>query len=114
MKKLSADAFRRARTFLTSHARPLERALFAHEFEGASAKPALDALTAFRNADGGFGRALEPDLRTPGSNALHVMTGLDVLRELHAKDTEPLVRGAIGWLVEQYDPAIPGWRCVPP
>jgi hypothetical protein len=114
MKKLSASAFRRAQTFLESQARPLERALFAHEFGGAPAEPAFAALAAFQNADGGFGRALEPDLRLPDSSALATQTALDLLRELGATDAHPLVRAALRWLAERFDPAIPGWRAVPP
>jgi hypothetical protein len=114
MKKLSAPSYARARDFIRRCARPLEQALFAHEFEGAPAEPALAALAAFRNADGGFGRALEPDLRAPTSSALAALTALDQLRDLGRDSHEPLVRSAIGWLVERFDPEIPGWRCVPP
>ncbi len=113
MKKLSEPSYRRARDFLRAQARPLERALFAHEFEAAPVRPVLDALAAFRNADGGFGGALEPDLRMPASSALATATALDVLRELGADHTEPLVCGAVAWAVERFDPEVPGWRYVP-
>ncbi|HTO53676.1 MAG TPA: hypothetical protein VMR50_09835 [Myxococcota bacterium] len=114
MKKLSTAGFSRARDFIRSQARPLERALFAHEFEGAPAEPALAALAEFRNSDGGFGRALEPDLRAPGSSALAALTALDLLRDLGCDARDSLVRSAIGWLVDRFDPEIPGWRCIPP
>ncbi len=113
MKKLSTASFHKAAGYLRANARPLERALFAHEFEGAPARPVLEALAAYRNPDGGFGRALEPDLRMPASSALATATALDVLRELDADDTEPLVRAALAWVVECFDPEVPGWRYVP-
>jgi hypothetical protein len=113
MKKLSVSSYRRAADYLRANARPLERALFAHEFEGAPARPALDALAAYRNPDGGFGAALEPDLRMPASSVLATATALDLLRELGAPDTDPFVRGALAWVVERFDPEIPGWRYVP-
>jgi len=112
MKKLAAAAYSRARTFLQAQARPLERARFAQHFEGASARPVLDALAAFRNADGGFGRALEPDLRQPESSPLATETALELLRESGAPASEPLVRGAVLWLVERFEPELPGWRAV--
>jgi hypothetical protein len=113
MKKLSAASFRRARDFIRTQARPLERALFAHELEGAPREPVVEALAAYRNPDGGFGGALEPDLRMPASTVLATSTALDVLRELGADDAEPLVRGALAWTVARFDPEIPGWRYVP-
>ncbi|MFI5317172.1 MAG: hypothetical protein ACHQ6T_15835 [Myxococcota bacterium] len=113
MIKLSADSYRRARGFLLTEARPLERALFLREFEGAPAAPVFAALADYRNADGGFGHALEPDLRMAASSALATATGLDVLRELGADDTQPLVRGALAWVAERFDAQIPGWRYVP-
>jgi hypothetical protein len=113
MIKLSAASYRRARDFILARARRLERALFAREFEGAPAPPALAALAEYRNADGGFGGALEPDLRMAASSALATATALDVLRELGADDAEPLVRGALAWVAERFDPGIPGWRYVP-
>ena len=46
MKKLSAPNFRRARDFLHGQARPLERALFAHEFEAGPRDAVQEALAA--------------------------------------------------------------------
>lgn len=114
MMKLAAPAYRRARDYLYSQARPLDRALFAHAFEGGSRQAVLEALAAYQNADGGFGRALEPDVRLPDSSALATLTGLDVLREIDAGAAEPLVRRALAWVVAAYDEALPGWRSVPP
>ena len=79
MKTLSGRAFERASRFLLEQARPLERALFRQRFEGAGAEGALVALSAFQNEDGGFGRALEPDLRSPSSSALATAIGLQTL-----------------------------------
>jgi len=114
MKKLSAPAYRRARDFLHTQARPLERALFAHAFEGGPRAAPLQALAAYQNPDGGFGRAIEPDVWLPESSGIATLTGLDVLQDLGAGADEPGVRRALAWVVAQYDPAIPGWRCVPP
>lgn len=113
MKKLSAASFQKARDFIRAQARPLERAQFAHEFEGAPAPPVREALASYRNPDGGFGGALEPDLRMPGSTALATSTALDVLRELGAEDSDPFVRDALAWSVARFDPEVPGWRYVP-
>lgn len=62
---LSKQAFETARSFLRTRARRLDQAVFEYRFEGGSASAVLDALGEYQNPDGGFGRALEPDLRTP-------------------------------------------------
>ncbi len=113
MKKLTAPAYQRARDFLRAHARPLERAQFAREFEGGPPAAVREALAAFRNPDGGFGNALEPDLPMPASSVLATTTALDVLHELGASDSDPFVRDALAWLVARVDPELPGWRYVP-
>ena len=58
MKQLSCEAFARARRFIITQGRPLERALFRYRFEGAAVEGVLDELARFQNEDGGFGRAL--------------------------------------------------------
>ena len=54
-------------------------------------------MAAYRNDDGGFGHALEPDCRAPGSQPAAVEMALRVLDEADAWD-EDLVRGACDWL----------------
>ena len=57
-----------------------------------------DAVAAYRNADGGFGHALEPDLRTAASQPAAVEMALRIMDLTDAWD-ERLVRDAIDWLV---------------
>ena len=53
---------------LRHEARPLERALFAHAFEGGGRTAVLAALVPYQNDDGGFGHALEPDWGAPSNS----------------------------------------------
>ncbi|MYU47712.1 hypothetical protein GTV15_07535, partial [Streptomyces sp. SID7803] len=53
----------RAEQFIWLTARVLEQRRFAHQFLAAGADPVETALTAYANEDGGYGHALEPDLR---------------------------------------------------
>jgi hypothetical protein len=46
----------------------------------------VDALRAYRNEDGGYGHALEPDLRGPDSHPIHSDFGLRTLDEAGARD----------------------------
>ena len=61
------------------HARLLDRLRFRVLFEGASPEPLVTAIAAYQNADGGFGHALEPDLRGPESEPIPVWTALWLL-----------------------------------
>jgi hypothetical protein len=114
MRQLGREAFERARHFLVTQARPFERALFEYRFEGASVDGALAELARFQNEDGGFGRALEPDLRTPSSSALVTGIGLRMLRELGCQADHPMVRKAVAYLITTYDEAAQVWRVAPP
>ncbi|MDQ1015855.1 hypothetical protein [Streptomyces afghaniensis] len=69
----------RAERFVWLTARVLEQRLFAHHFRGGAADPVETALDAYRNEDGGYGHALEPDLRGPVSQPLHTAHALRVL-----------------------------------
>ncbi|MET8831267.1 hypothetical protein ABZX40_40235 [Streptomyces sp. NPDC004610] len=69
----------RAGRFIWLTARVLEQRLFAYHFLGGDADPVETALDAHRNADGGYGHALEPDLRGPVSEPLHAVHALRVL-----------------------------------
>jgi hypothetical protein len=112
MRTLTAEAFNRAKAFMHESARPLERARFAHEFEGGRRQAVLAALEAFRNDDGGFGHALEPDLWMPSSSVLCTVEGLHVLREVHVPASHAFVTGAVDWLVAAFDPKLAAWRSV--
>ncbi len=58
----------------------------------------LEALRGYRNADGGFGHALEPDLRCPASQPAPTLHALAVLNEAGAADSE-MARDARAWIV---------------
>ncbi|WP_328355478.1 hypothetical protein OG800_14895 [Streptomyces sp. NBC_00445] len=69
----------RAEQFVWLTARVLEQRLFAHHFLHGSPDPVETALDAYRNEDGGYGHALDPDLRGPVSQPLHTGLALRVL-----------------------------------
>jgi hypothetical protein len=113
MKQLSREAFGRARRFLKAQARSVDRTLFEYRFEGGPAEPVLAALAAYQNEDGGFGHALEPDMRTPSSSALATGIGLRILAELDMPADHKMVRKAVEYLQATFDPDSKVWRVVP-
>lgn len=114
MRTLDSGQWNAARNFLLNQARPLEAARFRFHFEHGTAEAVLAALTAFQNSDGGFGHALEPDLRTPASSALATSVALQILAEVHAPAAHPLVQGAIAYLLASYDAMTQRWCMIPP
>lgn len=100
--------------FVRAHARPLDVALFDFWFRGGPAGAVEAALVHFQNADGGFGNALEPDFRLPGSSVMATTVALQYLRKIDAPETAPLVADAIRFLNATFDPAVGGWAGLPP
>jgi hypothetical protein len=91
------DLLENAAGFVWRTGRLLDRHRFAHLFLGGDRAPVLAALAAYQNPDGGFGNALEPDLRGPGSQPEPVEVAFRVLDEVGAMD-DPMVTRACDWL----------------
>ncbi len=71
-----ATALAAASTFLTGHARLLDRHRYGFLVGRGDPQATLSALAAYRNADGGYGHGLEPDLRSPESHSAGQRCGL--------------------------------------
>ena len=78
-----------------------------------SSDSVLKELLKYQNDDGGFGNALEPDLRTPGSSALATSVGLRILKEINCHSGDSAVSRTVKYLVESYNESIDAWRIVP-
>jgi hypothetical protein len=90
--------FDAAADFLAGHARVLDKRVFQRLFQNGGPAPVRDAVAAYRNDDGGFGHALEPDLRTAASQPAAVEMALRIMDVADAWD-ERLVKDACDWLV---------------
>lgn len=86
-----------AEQFVHANARLLDRHRLAVLLSDAPIAPVLNALRAYANPDGGFGHALEPDVRAPESEPSATLHALDVLEEIGALD-DPMVSGAAAWV----------------
>jgi len=91
--------FDSAAAFMAARARVVDRRMFQRLFAPGSysAGAVRDAVAAYRNSDGGFGLALEPDLRTATSQPAAVEMALRLLDAADEWDTR-LVTGAVDWL----------------
>jgi hypothetical protein len=86
-----------ATRLIYTNARLLERRRLAHLLDGADPEPILLVLRAHRNADGGFGHAIEPDMRAPDSQPVGIHTALEILHQVGAID-DPMIGPAADWL----------------
>ena len=82
----------KAADFIWSNARLVERRLFANRFAGGTAEAVVTALRAYQNEDGGFGQALEADLRGPDSQPIHVDMAFRIMHECGAQAPEVVTR----------------------
>jgi hypothetical protein len=92
-----------AEQFILANARLLERHRMAMLLHEGPVSPVVTTLRAYRNADGGFGHALEPDVRTPESEPASTLHALEVLAEAGALD-DPMVVDALAWIGQISDP----------
>jgi hypothetical protein len=110
---LGKEAYGKARHFLLSGtARKLEAALFRYEFERGPLEEVYLELEKFRNNDGGFGRALEPDLRCEASSALATTTALQLLLSMDRRN-EAMIGSAMQYLLNAYEDSRNGWDIIP-
>jgi hypothetical protein len=86
-----------AERFVLGDARLLDRHRLAMLLHGAGPEAALAALAAYRNEDGGFGHALEPDVRAPESETTAALQALELLEELGAGEGE-MARDVAAWV----------------
>lgn len=86
-------------SFVATHARILERRRLDHLLGGTPPDDVLTALDSYCNPDGGYGWALEPDLRSATSQPVAAMHALEVLAEV--RDTSGRAPRLCDWLAGQ-------------
>lgn len=82
---------------MATHARTIDRRRLEVLLDGADPGPALAALRGHRNADGGYGWALEPDQRSPSSQPAGALHALEMCDEAAPART-PLAAEVCDWL----------------
>ena len=92
-----------AERFVLANARLLDRHRLAVALHEAPVEPLLEALRAYRNVDGGFGHALEPDIRAPTSEPSATLRALEVLAEVDALD-DAMAGEAARWVASVAEP----------
>ena len=109
--KLPKDNYLKARDFILTNARMIERRLFEFHFANWDMNGVFHAVYAYRNSDGGFGHGMEPDTASPESQPLFSIMALETLdevgyltKEIILKDFMPYFesitteKGGIPWM----------------
>ena len=86
-----------AASFMQGHARMVDRRRFDLAVGAGGAGAALDAVSAYRNADGGYGWGLEPDLRSAESQPAGALHAFEVFAEA-GPVTSPEALALCDWL----------------
>lgn len=86
-----------ASAFITTQARALDRRRFERLLGQPDSAGVIDALTAYRNPDNGFGWGLEPDLRSRTSQPAAALHAFEAIAEV-APATTPMAAALCDWL----------------
>jgi hypothetical protein len=102
-RTLSQERYQSALSLIDTVGRPLDAALLRWALGAAGPEPALVALSAYQNRDGGFGNGLEPDVQSPASSAIATSVALRFLVRLGAPASQPMVAATLDWLDRAID-----------
>lgn len=111
MKTISKDQVEK---YIIEHARPVDIALYNYHFRNGDAGAVMQELAKFQNKDGGFGYAVEPDMRLPKSTALATWMAFQFIKKIDVDPNDKVIRSALDYLVETYDNERNGWSIVRP
>jgi hypothetical protein len=92
-----------AASFMTTHARLLDRRRFELLTGATTTDAVLAAVDGYRNPDGGYGWGLEPDLRAPESQPGGALHAFEVFEEI-APATAAQATGLCDWLASASTP----------
>lgn len=111
MSKISLTKFEK---FLQTNARPVDLALYNYFFQNGDAQVVSQELSKFQNEDGGFGNAIEPDLRLPQSTALGSWMAFGYINAISADLRLDVIRRGLNYFIDTYDAERNGWAIVRP
>lgn len=105
-------AVEKARAYVNRNGRPVDAAELAFHLGRGRADATVEMLYAYRNPDGGFGHAFEPDVRYPGSTVLATSVALQCMVRTKVDPYHPLVGGAMRFILDTYDMRTKNWPLV--
>lgn len=110
---LDSNSFKKAKGFISRHARPLEQKIFHYHFDNGTTGEIFDELIACQNGDGGFANSQEPDFRSELSSVLSSSHALRIFRDYGISKDADTVKRAIRYLLETFDDTKRVWKLIP-
>lgn len=108
---LTEQQFENIKNWVHLNAREMELTMWKYHFEDGSKEDVLSALSAYQNADGGFGHALEADNWNPNSSPITTLHAIKMLNDLEYFDlSHAIYQGIMAYLTSQKDLMDNGWR----
>jgi len=74
----------------------------------------MKQLAMYQNVDGGFGNALEPELRLPQSTALATWMAFRIMDEVNVGANNEVLQDGLNYLIDSYDQVRTGWAIIRP
>lgn len=106
------SCIQKAIDYVYRHARPVDAAELAFHLGQGSCDVVLNLLSAYQNPDGGFGHAIEPDVRCATSTVLATTVAMQRMVRVQVNPYHPMVLSAIRYLVDQYELTTKNWPLV--
>jgi hypothetical protein len=108
---LDPSSFQLISNWMYRNARPLDLARWRFHFESGDKEEVLSALSAYQNADGGFGHGIEPDCWNPNSWPIGAQVACKILKEIDFFDKKhPIIRGILRYLDNGANFTGKGWH----
>jgi len=108
----SREDYNKALHYFKHHGRTLDYHLVKNIAEDCKSE-VMDALLSFQNEDGGFGNALEPDLRLPNSSAIATEVAINIMTSLAIEDLD-IFNPIIDYLEKTFNHEKGYWVACPP
>jgi len=97
--KLTNKELETIRRWMYREARPIDLARWQYHFENGTQNEVIQLLSAYQNADGGFGHGLEADSANPNSSPIQTWCAVEVLEEIGFGETyHPIIQGILDYL----------------
>ena len=111
---LQKDQIKKIEVYIENYARPLDRALYNFHTHAGSADSVFAALAKYQNEDGGFGNALEPDMRQPQSTSIATWFAFQYLKDIPEASDHEIIKRALEYFIQTLDEEKVGWSVVVP
>lgn len=111
---LQKNQIERIENYIENNTRPLDKAFYNFQMHDGSADAVFAELSKYQNGDGGFGNALEPDMRQPQSTSIATWFAFQYIKQITDQSDHEVVRKALNYFTQTFDEEKFCWPVVVP